>query len=387
MDLDILLMTPGPVALDSDVLQAGAHPLRHHRTNDFAPLYADCVARLKRLFKTQKHLFLTTSSGTGVMETALANHFSPGDAVLTVETGAFGERFTQIARAFKLNAIPLKYPWGHRAKVEDIARELDKNPAIKGVTVTFNETSTGVHNDLAPIGKLIKERPDVLFITDGVSGIGALPFDMDGWNVDVAISASQKGFLAPPGVGMIALSDKAMARMQKTECHGYYFDLKHYKKNQELAIPSYPWTPAISVMFSLHVALEKIERNGLETMCAHYHRLAEGLRAAVEAMGLSIFTQPDARSDVLTVIKAPKGIHPSKIVKEIHDTYSVLIAGGQGEIADSVFRIATIGAIGERDMIGTIGLLELALVKLGYLKEPGRGTTAMLKVFAGQRPS
>ncbi|HNV70436.1 MAG TPA: alanine--glyoxylate aminotransferase family protein [Candidatus Ozemobacteraceae bacterium] len=381
MDLDILLMTPGPVTLDSEILLAGAQPLKHHRTNDFAPLYADCVARCKRIFKTKKHLFLTTSSGTGAMETAIANHFHPGEQVLTVETGSFGERFTEIAKSFRLEAIPLKYPWGHRAKVKDIIRMLDQNPKIKGVTVTFNETSTGVRNDIEAIGKALKDR-DVLFITDGVSGIGALPFDMDGWHVDVAVSASQKGFLTPPAIGMIALSDRAYDKMMKVQCNGYYFDLKHYKKNQDLAIPSYPWTPAISVMFSFQKALEKMERIGMEKIFAHYHKLAEGLRKAIEAMGLSIFTQPDARSDVLTVINSPDGIHPSKIVKDLHDRYSVLIAGGQGEITDKVFRITTIGTIGEREIVGTVGLLEIALARLKFLKEPGVGTAALLKAFA-----
>lgn len=381
MNQDVLLMTPGPVTLDSEILLAGAQPLRHHRTDDFAPLYADCVARLKRLFKTTHHLFLTHSSGTGGMETAIANLFHPGEKVLTVETGAFGERFTQIAKAFRLEAIPLKYPWGHGAKVEDIERMLNQHPDIKGVTVTFNETSTGVHNKLEPIGKLLHDR-GVLFITDGVSGIGALPFDMDGWHVDCAISASQKGFLAPPGVGMVALSERAWAKVQKVECHGFYYDLKHYKKNQDLAIPSFPWTPAISVMFSLAVALERIEKKGIERVCAHYGKLADGLRAALGALGLEIFTQPDVRSNVLTVINAPAGLHPSKIVREIRDSYGVLIAGGQGEITDKVFRITTIGTIGEKEVIATVGLLELALQKLGYLKELGRGVTATLQRFA-----
>ncbi len=381
---DVLLMTPGPVALDSEILLAGAQPLKHHRTNDFAPLYADCVAKLKRLFKTKHHLFLTHSSGTGGMETAIANLFNPGEKVLTVETGAFGERFTQIARAFRLEAIPLKYPWGHGAKVADIEKMLNRHPDIKGVTVTFNETSTGVHNHLEPIGNLLRDR-GVLFITDGVSGIGALPFDMDGWHVDCAISASQKGFLAPPGVGMVALSEKAWAKVQQVECHGFYFDLKHYKKNQDLAIPSYPWTPAISVMFSLHKALQRIEALGMDKVCAHYAKLGNGLRAALGALDLSIFTQPDVRSNVLTVINAPAGIHPSKIVKEIRDGYGVLIAGGQGEITDKVFRITTIGTIGEKEIIATVGLLELALLKLGYLKEVGKGVTAVLQSFATAR--
>lgn len=381
MDQDVLLMTPGPVELDSEILLAGARPLRHHRTTDFSPVYTDCVDRLKKIFNTKGELYLTLSSGTGVMETAIANMFNQGETVLTVETGSFGERFTQIAKAFKLNVIPLKYQWGHRAKVEDIRQMLDAHPSIAGVTVTFNETSTGVHNDLKAIGELLHERGK-LFITDGVSGIGALPFDMDGWHVDVAVAASQKGLLTPPGVGMIALSNRAMAKLEKADCHGFYFDLKHYKKNQGLAIPAFPWTPAISVMYQLQAALHKIDRIGFENVLKHYHRLAEGLRTALKAMGLTIFTQPDARSNVLTVINAPAGIHPKKIVSEIRDNFGVLIAGGQGEIADKVFRITTIGAISEREIIATVGLLEIALVRLGFQKEPGAGMKALLGYFA-----
>ncbi len=384
VDQDILLMTPGPVALDSEVLLAGAQPLKHHRTQDFSPIYAQCVKMLKKFFHTRHHLYLTTSSGTGAMETAIANHFNPGEAVLTVETGAFGERFTQIAKAFRLEAIPLKYPWGKGVKVDDIERMLSQHPDIKGVTVTFNETSSGVRNDLAPIGKLLKDR-EVLFITDGVSGIGALPFDMDGWNVDVAISASQKGFLSPPGVGMIALSPKAFAKMEKVSCNGFYFDLKHYVKNQDLPIPSYPWTPAISVMFSLHAALTKIERMGIDNLHDHFSRLAGALRAGIRELRLEIFTEPEACSDVLTVINAPSGIHPSKIVKEVRENYGILIAGGQGEITDKVFRITTIGSIGEREIIGTVGCLELALTKLGFLHQPGAGTAAVLREFAKRK--
>ncbi len=385
MEQDLLLMTPGPVALSSEVLAAGARPLQHHRTRDFAPIYSDCVARLKQILKTSGKLYLTHSSGTGVMETAIANFFNAGETVLTVETGAFGERFTQIAKAFKLEVMPLTYPWGKRARVDDIVKLLQQHPQIKGVTVTFNETSTGVHNDIAAIGAAIaKTRDDVLFITDGVSGIGALPFAMDDWNVDVAVTASQKGLLAPPGVGVIALSAKAYAKMQKVDCHGYYFDLKHYEKNQILDIPSYPWTPCITATTSLHEALKYIERQGLDNLIAHYRMLADGLRAALDALGLTVFTDADARSNVLTVINTPAGVHPSKIVQPIRQKYNVLIAGGQGQIAEKVFRIATIGAIGEREMIATIGLLEVVLTRLGVIREPGAGTKALLQHFVKQ---
>ena len=380
MDQEVFLMTPGPVAIDSEILLAGAQPLKHHRTNDFAPLYAECVQLLKKFFHTTQHLYLTTSSGTGAMESALANLFHPGEKILTVETGAFGERFTQIARALKLEAIPLNYSWGKRARLEDIERMIEKHPDLKGITVTFNETSTGVCNDLEAIGKLLKGK-DILFITDGVSGIGALPFKMDEWGLDCVVSASQKAFLAPPGVGMVAMSDRALAKAMRVECHGLYFDIKEYKKNQELAIPSYPWTPAISVMFSMHTALKRIERIGLDKMIKHFALLAKGLRAALTAMGLSIFTEPEAVSSVLTVINSPQGIQPSKIVERMRKDYGVLIACGQGKISDQVFRITTIGCIGEREIISTVGLLEIVLHQLGVVEKLGVGTTALLKEF------
>lgn len=381
LNKDLLLMTPGPVFIDSDILHEGARPLLHHRTKDFAPIYSDVVDRLKRIFKTKGELFLLHSSGTGGMEAAIANLFNEGEKVLTVETGAFGERFTQIAQAFKLNVITLKYPWGKGAKIEDIAQMLRQHPDIRGIAITFNETSTGVHNKIELVGKLTKDK-DILLITDGVSGIGALPFDMDGWHIDCAISASQKGFLSPPGVGMIALSSKAMNKLQNVKCHGFYFDLKYYIKNQRLDIPSYPWTPPISVMYCLQKALQRIEEVGLDKMIKHYEHLANALRQAIEGIGLTIFTEEGYRSNVLTVINSPTGIHPSIIVEQMRNRYGILIASGQGEIADKVFRITTIGTIGEKEILSTIALLEIVLLKAGFLKELGKGVKIAQEYFA-----
>jgi aspartate aminotransferase-like enzyme len=373
-------MTPGPVHLDSDVLLAGARPLSHHRTNDFSPVYEDCVAKLKKIFGTSQKLYLTTSSGTGVMETAIANLFNEGETVLTVDTGIFGQRFSKIAEAFRLKVITLKCDDGKKVRVEQIAEALEKNPEISGITVTFNETSTGIRNDVKAIGEFLKDKGKI-FITDGVSGIGALPFKMDEWHIDVAVSASQKGFLTPPGVGMIALSEKAWKKVETVKCHGYYFDLKLYRDNQELPIPAYPWTPAINVMFSLQVALEKLERTGMNNVYAHYEKLAGGLRAALKALNLKLFTEEEACSNVLTVFYTPEGISPKEIVAEMRSRYGILIAAGQAQYNDKVLRITTIGAIGERDLIGTIGLLEMTLVKKGCLKQAGAGVAAMMEYF------
>ncbi|MBU1105703.1 MAG: alanine--glyoxylate aminotransferase family protein [Candidatus Riflebacteria bacterium] len=380
MEIDTLLMTPGPVHLDTDVMLAGARALSHHRTNDFAPVYTECVTLLKKFFGTAQNLYLTTSSGTGVMETAIANLFNDGETVLTVQTGVFGVRFTKICEAFRLKTVVLECEDGKGVTVEQIAAELDKHPEIAGVTVTFNETSTGIRNDVEAIGKFLKDKGKI-FITDGVSGIGALPFKMDEWHIDVAISASQKGFLAPPGVGMIALSEKAWNKVETVKCHGYYFDLKIYKKDQEQAIPAYPWTPAINVMFSLLEALRKIDRVGIENCFKHYDKLAGGLRAALKAMNLRLFTEEKATSSVLTVFYVPDGIIPKEIVAEMRNRYGVLIAGGQEQFATKVLRITTIGAIGERDVLGTVALLEMTLKKFGYLKQTGPGISATMEYF------
>ncbi|NCB39155.1 MAG: alanine--glyoxylate aminotransferase family protein [Erysipelotrichia bacterium] len=378
--LDTMLMTPGPVHLDSEVLLAGARPLSHHRTNDFAPVYKECVELLKKFFGTTQHLYLTTSSGTGGMETAIANLFNEGETVLNVQTGVFGVRFTQICEAFRLKTVILKCDDGKAVTVEQIADALHKHPEISGITVTFNETSTGICNDIKAIGEFLKDKGKIL-IVDGVSGLGALPYKMDEWHVDVTVSASQKGFLAPPGVGMVALSAKAWKKVETVKCHGYYFDLKLYKRDQEQPIPAYPWTPAISVMFSLQEALRKIDRIGLDNCLKHYAKLAGGLRAALKALGLKLFTEDKATSNVLTVFYAPEGVSPKEIVTEMRNKYGILIAGGQEQFAATLLRITTIGAIGERDLLGTVGLLEMILKKKGYLKQTGAGVNAMMAYF------
>ena len=380
MQLDTVLMTPGPVQMSSDVLLAGAQPLKHHRTADFGPIYAETVKLCKKFFGTNQELFLTTSSGTGAMETAIANFFNPGDKILTVQTGVFGERFTKIAQAYRLEPVVIACEDGKRVQLEQIKQAISENPDIKGITVTFNETSTGIRNHIQEIGEFLKDK-DVLFITDGVSGIGALPFKMDEWHVDVAVSASQKGFLAPPGIGMIGVSQKAWKKAEQVECHSHYFDLKLYKQNFEKNVPANPWTPAITVLYSLLHALQKIDEMGIDNLHKHFNRLACGLREALKALGIKIFTEPDATSDVLTVFHCPEGIKPSELVALLRNDYGILIAAGQGKYADSLLRITTIGSIGERDLVATIGLMEMILAKKGIVKDIGTGITALLKYF------
>ena len=351
--LDTMLMTPGPVHLDSEVLLAGARPLRHHRTNDFAPTYRECVDLLKKFFGTTQHLYLTTSSGTGGMETAIANLFNEGETVLTVQTGVFGVRFTQICEAFRLKPVVLKCDDGKAVTVEQIAEALKKHPEISGITVTFNETSTGICNDIKAIGEFLKDKGKS---SSSTAFPARRPAQMDD-GVDVCISASQKGFLAPPGVGMVPCPTKP-EKVETVKCHSYYFDPSSTNAIRNRR-PAYPWTPAINVMFSLLEALRKIDRIGLDNCIKHYAKLAGGLRAALKALGLKLFTEEKATSNVLTVFYAPEGIAPKDIVAEMRNKYGILIAGGQEQFAATLLRITTIGAIGERDLLGTIALLEM----------------------------
>lgn len=378
--IETLLMTPGPVHVDAETMLAGAQTLLHHRTSDFSPIYSECLELLKKFIGVKNNLFMTTSSGTGAMETAIANLFNEGETVLNIVTGVFGVRFTQICEAFRLNTVVLKAEDGKRIEIEQIAEVLKQHPEITGVTVTFNETSTGVVNDIKAIGEFLKDK-NVMLVVDGVSALGAIQYNHDEYHVDATCTASQKGFLCPPGVGMVALSDRAWEKAQTVKVHGLYFDLKVYKKNQDLAVPAFPWTPAINVQYSLLAALRKIDNMGLDKCIEHYHKLAEGFRAGLKAMGIKIYTAENALSNVLTVFYVPEGINPKEIIKEMVEKFGIRIAGGQEQYANTLLRVTTIGNIGERDIIATLGCLEIMFKKKGALKEVGTGTKAAMEYF------
>lgn len=382
--IETLLMTPGPVHVDAETMLAGAQTLLHHRTSDFSPIYSECLTLLKKFIGVKNNLFMTTSSGTGAMETAIANLFNEGETVLNIVTGVFGVRFTQICEAFRLKTVVLKAEDGKAITVAQIANALKEHPEITGVTVTFNETSTGVVNDIKAIGEFLKDK-NVMLVVDGVSALGAIPYNHDEYYVDATCTASQKGFLCPPGVGMVALSDRAWEKAQTVKVHGLYFDLKVYKKNQDLAVPAFPWTPAINVQYSLLAALRKIDKMGLDKCINHYHKLAEGFRAALKAMGIRIFTEEKALSNVLTVFYVPEGVNPKEIIKEMVERYGIRIAGGQEQYANTLLRVTTIGNIGERDIIATVGILEMMFHEKGALKEVGSGVKAAMEYFLNNK--
>jgi aspartate aminotransferase-like enzyme len=356
------LLTPGPTPLPPQVCQALARPIIHHRTPQFQAVLKEATEGLKYVFQTVNDVFILTSSGTGVMEAAVANLLSSGDTALTIQGGKFGERWTELCQAYGVNTEVIDVEWGKAAEPGEIQKRLKANPKIKAVFTTLCETSTGVTNDIEAIGKVIKDTEAVL-VVDAISGLGAIPLPTDAWFCDIVVSGSQKGLMLPPGLGFISVSPKAGKLIEAAKSPKYYFDLKKAKKALDKV--DTPFTPAISLIVALNESLKMLKEDGLENVFTRHRKMADATRAAVKAMGLELFA-PTAASDVVTAVKVPQGIDGEKLVKTMRDTYNVTIAGGQDELKGKVFRIAHMGYIEEFDIIVAISCLEKVLAQMGY---------------------
>ncbi len=367
------LLTPGPTPLPTEVCISQARPIIHHRTPQFQSILKEATEGLKYVFQTIGDVFILTSSGTGVMEAAAANLLSPGDSVITVEGGKFGERWTEICGAYGIKTEIIKVPWGQAVDSKDIESKLKNNPAIKAVFTTLCETSTCVTTDIEAIGKVVKNYGAVL-VVDAISGLGAIDLKTDAWSVDVCVSGSQKGLMLPPGLAFISVSKKAWDKVNSSKCPKYYLDLKSAKKALEKT--DTPFTPAISLVIALNEALKMIKEDGLENIFLRHKKLAQAARAAVIALGLGLFAG-EAASDVVTAANVPQGIDGEKLVKVMRDTYGVTIAGGQAELKGKILRIAHMGYIGEFDIISGIACLEKVLYQMGYKFTLGAGLKAV----------
>ena len=373
-----LLLTPGPTQVPPELCQALGRPIIHHRTPQFQQYLKDAIDGLKYVFQTNQDVYLLASSGTGAMDAAVCNFFSPGDKVITVEGGKFGERWTEICRAYGLEPVVIPVPWGEAVKPKQIAELLKSEPAIKGVLVTFCETSTGVATDIESIGKIVKGT-DTLLVVDAVSGLGAMDLQTDHWSVDVVAAASHKGLMLPPGLGFIAVSAKAAANMEKARCPKYYLDLKSYRK--VYAKPDTPFTPAIGLVVALTESLKYFKEQGLQNVFQHHARLAAATRAAAKALGLNLLADPSCISNAVTAIHVPEGIDGGKLVKLMRDTYGISMAGGQGQLKGKIVRMAHMGCLDEYDTLTGIACLEKALHEMGYKFTLGAGLSAAQNVF------
>lgn len=371
------LLTPGPTPLPPQVCEAMARPIIHHRTPQFQVVLKEATVGLKYVYQTKGDVFILASSGTGTMEAAVVNLLSGGDTAITIQGGKFGERWTEICKSYSINTDIIDVRWGEAVQPREIEKRLKINPKIKAVFTTLCETSTGVVNDIAAIGKVVKDTNAVL-VVDAISGLGAIDLETDAWFCDVVVSGSQKGLMLPPGLGFISVSPKAWKLVEDSRCPKYYFDLKAAKK--ALDKTDTPFTPAITLIIALCESLKMIKQDGLENVFLRHKKMADATRLAVKALGLELFA-PTCASDVVTAIKVPQGIDGEKLVKTMRDSYGVTIAGGQAELKGKVFRIAHMGFIEEFDIIVGISCLEKILHQMGYKFELGQGVKAAEEAF------
>jgi aspartate aminotransferase-like enzyme len=371
------LLTPGPTPIPPSVAQAQARPIIHHRTPQFQAVLKEVEEGLKFVFQTANDVFILTSSGTGAMEASVVNLLSAGDTALVVEGGKFGERWTELCKAYGITAEVIKVPWGQAVDAREVASKLAAHPAIKAVFVTLCETSTGVTNDIKALGEVVAKTTAVL-VVDAISGLGAIDIQVDAWNVDVCVSGSQKGLMLPPGLGFVSVSAKAMKLIEASKSPRYYFDLRKAKKALDKTDTAF--TPAITLVIALNEALLMMKADGMATVFARHRKMADATRAAMKALGLTLFA-PTAASDVVTSVNVPSGVDGEKLVKVMRDTYGVTIAGGQDELKGKVFRIAHMGFIEEFDIIVGISCLEKVLTQMGHRFELGAGVKAAQEVF------
>jgi aspartate aminotransferase-like enzyme len=370
------LLSPGPTPIPNEVALAMSETMIHHRTPQFNKVFEEARQGLKTLFGTNGDVLILASSGTGAMEAAVANLFSPGDKVLVINGGKFGERWLNIANAFGLDPVEVKVEWGQAVKVDVVEKQLKLHPDIQSVMIQASETSTTVLHPVKEIAKLTKNGP--LFLVDGVTAVGVLPVPLDEWDIDALVTGSQKALMLPPGLGFIALSERAWQKTKKAKLPRFYFDLNLERKNQ--AKGSGAFTPAVSLIFGLRASLNMMAREGFDRVYARHARMARATRAAATAMGLKLLA-PDSPSPAATGIFLPKGLDADKVLDYLRDQMGVILAEGQDQLKGKAIRIAHVGYMGAFDVITAIAALEMALRKFGAEIPFGRGVAAAQEVL------
>lgn len=373
------LLTPGPTPLPPEVCEALAKPMIHHRTPQFQAILKEAVDGLKYVYQTKSDVYIFSSSGTGTMEAAVCNLLACGDTAITVESGKFGERWTELCAAYGIKAEVIKVPWGKSVTADQIKSQVTGHGSqVKAVFVTLCETSTGVTTDIKSIAQALKDT-DTVLVVDAISGLGVIDLKTDEWGVDVVVSGSQKGLMLPPGLGFISVSQKAWKLANESKSPRYYFDLRFAKKAWEQT--DTPFTTSVSLVVALNVALKMIKTEGLENVFSRCKKMAESVKAAAKALGLKLYADESCASSAITAVCVPSGVDGEKLVKTMRDTYGITIAGGQAELKGKVFRIASMGYLNEFDIILALSCLEKVLHQMGYKFQLGAGLRAAQEVF------
>lgn len=375
-----ILLLPGPTPIPPRVLRAMGAPMINHRGPAFKAMLEEITAELKDIFQTKNDVLILTCSGTGGMEAGVANVLSPGEKALVISVGAFGERFAKICKAYGVQAEVMSYPWGTPADPNDVARRLAADGAheIKAILVQHNETSTGVLNDLAAISQARGDHP-ALLIVDSVSGMVAADIKTDAWGLDVVITGAQKAFMVPPGLAMVSVSPRAWQRVEACQNSRFYFDFKAYQ--EFYGIGQTPFTPAVATIYGLYESLKMLREEGLAQAQARHALYRAMVRAGVKALGLELVASDAAASPAVTAVKAPSGISPGAITTLMREKYSVIIAGGQGKLKETTFRIGHLGYVQVTDLLAAMAALELVLEECGLAIQKGAGVRAAQEVL------
>jgi len=374
------LMTAGPTPLPPAVSEVMAAPMLYHRAPAFIEVYARVLERLKRVFGTANEVLVFSASGTGGMESAVANLVRAGEPALVASCGKFGERWAELCDAFGARTVHYEAGWGNKVDPAELDRRLQADPDVELVFTTLSETSTGVVNDVRELTE-VAHRHGALIAVDAVSGLGAVPLPQDEWGVDVVVSGSQKALMSPPGLGFASPSERALERAAGGGPGRYFFDWGRTVAGQRKDPPDSPFTPAVGLVLALDVALGMIEREGLEQVFERHELLGRAAREAVRALELEPFGPDDETANVVTAIKLPDTIEGAKVPKLMRDRYGITIAGGQGQLKGKIARVAHCGYFGAFDILLTFAAFEMTLRELGHELELGAGVAAAQRVF------
>jgi aspartate aminotransferase-like enzyme len=350
----------------------------NHRGPEFRELILRVTERLQRAFVTRNDLLILTCSGTGALEAAVVNFLSPGDRVLAVSIGSFGDRFAKIASAYGADVVKQEIEWGRAAEPDDVAAALREMSAegipASAVLLTHNETSTGVENPLAGLARAVHDTsPDSLVIVDAISGLGAVPFETDAWGLDVVATGSQKSWMVPPGIAMVSVSERAWRRAESATMPRFYFNLAEARRL--FATGETPWTPAVSVLFQLDVSLDMLEAEGYPQIFARHAACAAATRAGLIALGFELFADPAHASKTVTAARVPDGVEWKDLNRELRDR-GLVLAGGQGRLTGKILRVGHLGAVNVRDIVAAMEILGQAAQALGLSADPSAGARA-----------
>ena len=376
------LLTPGPTPVPPEVLAELAKPVIHHRERDFREIYERCLARLRDVYRTKNDVLMFTTSGTGAFESAVANLTSAGDRQLVLSAGNFGERWAGMARAFGADLVHARLEWGETPEPEDLRSALVDAGDVKVVYLTHSETSTGVVCDVQALASVAKEA-GALVVVDAVSSLGAVPLESDLWDIDVVVSGSQKALMCPPGLAFASVSAAALAASATATAPRYVMDWERTRKGQ--AKLDAPFTPAVSIVRALDVALGLLLDEGVEAAFDRHARLGRACREGAKAMGLELFSPDEERSAVVTAIRSPDGVDSTAVVKGLRDRFGMTIANGQGDLKGKIFRIGHIGWFDIFDITSALAAVEIVFVDLGVDVERGMAVTAALEAYEHSR--